>query len=219
MVKDKGEWDARRWENRLLRSGIPRRFWETDLFGLTGDAAEKAQEYVERMSYYRERGVGLLFVGPPGTGKTTLACAVGLCAFVNKMSAAYITLAGYHAMLLEQMSLNTALQKAGRDAEGLGVVEEWELQRARIKRLQEKAQFLIVDDVGKEHATSTKHAEDSFDYLVRHRYDLGLPTIITTNKPVKEWGVTYSDSMKSFTEEAFVSVPALQVFRGRHGAR
>lgn len=58
------------------------------------------------------------------------------------------------------------------------------------------------DDLGKEHATASRFSQDSFDWLLRRRFDKGYPTLVTSNLPRAKWGV-YGESMVSFAKEAF----------------
>jgi DNA replication protein DnaC len=64
----------------------------------------------------------------------------------------------------------------------------------------------ILDDLGKEHRTATGWAENTFDALLRSRFNAGLPTIVTTNVPLKNWGVVYGEPMGSFAHEAFIPI-------------
>jgi DNA replication protein DnaC len=70
----------------------------------------------------------------------------------------------------------------------------------------ENISILVLDDIGKEHRTATNWAEDTFDALLRSRYNAGLPTIVTTNVPLKSWGETYGEAMESFAHEAFLPI-------------
>jgi hypothetical protein len=64
----------------------------------------------------------------------------------------------------------------------------------------------VLDDLGKEHKTSSGWAEDTFDELLRARFNSGLPTIVTSNTPLSKWGTNYSEAMASFAYEAFIPI-------------
>jgi DNA replication protein DnaC len=66
--------------------------------------------------------------------------------------------------------------------------------------------LLVIDDLGKEHRTATGWAENTFDAVLRSRYNAGLPTIVTTNVPLKNWGEVYGEAMESFAHEAFLPI-------------
>jgi DNA replication protein DnaC len=62
----------------------------------------------------------------------------------------------------------------------------------------------VLDDLGKEYRTANGWAENTFDALLRARFNAGLPTIVTTNVPLKNWGTVYGEPMGSFAREAFI---------------
>ena len=64
----------------------------------------------------------------------------------------------------------------------------------------------VLDDLGKEYRTQSGWSENTFDALLRARFNAGLPTVITTNVPLSKWRVTYGEAMASFAHEAFVEV-------------
>ena len=64
----------------------------------------------------------------------------------------------------------------------------------------------VLDDLGKEYSTSAKWAENTFDALLRSRFNAGFPTIITTNIPLQSWGKVYGEAMGSFAYEAFIPI-------------
>lgn len=201
---DPEEYRQLQWEKRLKKSAIPRRFWDLRLDKLDqSPAVEKVAAYVDHLEEHREAGRGLLLLGDPGRGKTTLACVTGLHAFERKFSSYYTTIADYRSLLLEEQSLSSAVRLAKADEE---LMDEWLRKRAIIDRIKHHVVFLIVDDMGKEHSTTTRFIEDEIDQLLRSRFDLGLPTIITTNVRKAHWAEHYSESMASFIHEACVMV-------------
>jgi DNA replication protein DnaC len=64
----------------------------------------------------------------------------------------------------------------------------------------------VLDDLGKEYSTSAKWAENTFDALLRSRFNAGFPTIITTNVPLRSWAGIYGEAMGSFAYEAFIPI-------------
>ncbi|CAB4123899.1 DnaC DNA replication protein [uncultured Caudovirales phage] len=160
-------------------------------------------------------GVGLLFDGGPGEGKTTHA-AVAAMEFVRRLpddeaSARQIlhTKVGEYGRALKVIQFLTfpeflSLKKSAFDAEP---DERRELHRVmeglhgRAKEDWLNVRLLVVDDLGKE--AGSRYEDTSFDELLRARYDKGLPTIITTNYMREDWAVQYGEAMGSFAYEAF----------------
>ncbi len=193
-----------RWLNN---SAIPARFHSVELAtlepytddttvrGLTGD-------WIKAVIDGRiicQSGVGLTFIGKPGHGKTTLAAAT-LMALIRApgfegrpLRPVYF---GYYPEILAMV----------KKTFGPEPVPEEALIDAMFGRGSEPIQVLVIDDLGKEHRTASHWAENFFDHLLRTRYDRGLPTIITTNVPLKEWGSAYGESMQSFAHEALTPI-------------
>jgi DNA replication protein DnaC len=63
---------------------------------------------------------------------------------------------------------------------------------------------LVLDDVGREHASLSGWQKSVLHHLLRTRYNNGLPTIVTSNVLKKEWAALYGDATASFVDEAFV---------------
>ena len=177
---------------------IPQRFW-----GLTLDAyktppgSEEVKavvgDYIANIGSHLSDGTGLTMAGGPGIGKTMLACVLGMAAADAGYSVRYMPMARY---IRNQLNL-VAWGSVGEMEDDFVTITKLQL------RVRNKVQFLILDDVGKEHHTNTEFAQDEFDFLVRMRYDAALPTIITTNVAVEDWSGLYSEAMQSFAAEAF----------------
>jgi DNA replication protein DnaC len=72
---------------------------------------------------------------------------------------------------------------------------------------------LVLDDVGKEHQSGSGWQRNMLHHILRTRFNNGLPTIVTTNLPVKTWESTYGGATESFIHEAF-AVIELESIRG-----
>jgi len=111
-----------------------------------------------------------LFLGPPGSGKSHLAQAIGHAVIQQ----------GYRVRYFEAHALVEDLAEA--TAEGL--------RKERLKELS-TVPLLIVDDLGMRRLPSTA-AEDLLELIMR-RYER-VSTILTSNRPVDDWGKLLTSS-------------------------
>jgi len=118
-----------------------------------------------------DRNEVLHFLGPPGTGKSHLAIALGYEAIKQGRSVYLATLA----------EIIASLSKAERE----GTLAQ------RIRFLTRTA-LLIIDEVG--YLPLEKGGANLFFQLVNARYEKGA-MILTSNRSFREWGEIFGDSV------------------------
>lgn len=111
-----------------------------------------------------------LFLGPPGTGKSHLAQALGLAAIQQ----------GYRVLYRETHTLLDEIAEATIDG-----------SRKQHMELLATVPLLIIDDLGMRKLPATA-AEDLLEIVMR-RYERAS-TLITSNRPVEDWGKLLGDS-------------------------
>jgi hypothetical protein len=150
-------------------------------------------------------GLGILLVGKPGHGKTTIA-SVALQSLIRAIpDRLYGPTEALPPRLGAFMDYPKLLrtQKAQWDEENESDQREIDAIFGDLTPV-ENLQLFVLDDLGKEYRTATGWAENTFDALLRSRFNSGLPTIITTNVPTKDWETVYGEPMSSFIHEAFI---------------
>jgi DNA replication protein DnaC len=111
-----------------------------------------------------------LFIGPPGTGKSHLAQAIGQAAIQQ----------GYRVLYRETYKLLEDLAEANIDG-----------TRREQMELFVSIPLLIIDDLGMRKLPATA-AEDLLEIIMR-RYE-HASTLLTSNRPVEDWGKLLGDS-------------------------
>lgn len=120
--------------------------------------------------HFIDRHEDILFLGPPGTGKSHLAQAIGLAAILNGHKVRYRET----YLLLEEIA----------DATLAGTRKELMTQH-------ETVPLLIVDDLGMRKLPASA-AEDLLELIMRRHKRAS--TIMTSNRPVDDWGKLLGDT-------------------------
>ncbi len=113
-------------------------------------------------------GVGAVFVGPSGLGKTHLARALGYAACQRGQKALFKPC----STILNTLAAAEVAKDLGRE----------------IQKLVSPA-LLIIDELA---YVSMGHEEaNMFFHVISRRHDRNRPTVVTTNKPFSEWNQAF----------------------------
>lgn len=168
---------------QLEEANIGQDYWEADFKNYEGPerAKEKSMLYLQRLDSMKEKGVGIIYAGPNGPGKTTLAMIV----------LKYLARARWKVYATSLGELVEQIQRG------------WKDPNADADELKDKVRgvdFLLIDDVGKEHRGASGFVQTIFDNLIRYRVQHRLPTLITTNYTKSELEGTYGASAMSLLD-------------------
>jgi DNA replication protein DnaC len=120
---------------------------------------------------FLQTSTNLVFLGPPGVGKTHLS--VGLC--VKALSA------GYSVLFTQLSDLAADLAAAPHPS----------LVRKRLRRYP-APRLLVIDEIG--YTKLTREQANALFELVRDRYEQGS-TILTSNTSFSDWGTLLGDEI------------------------
>lgn len=168
---------ADRMAEQLGQTAIPERFVDRTLDNYVASTPEMVKAlklcryYVDNFEHSEDprgsmlgRGVGLIFAGKPGTGKTHLGAAI-LRALLPRHVGVYATFMGMMNMI-----------RATYDA-GSKTTERQVLERLR------SVPLLVVDEIGVQRGTDDEHVQ--LFGIMDERYARKLPTIVITNQDLR----------------------------------
>lgn len=164
------ERDRRRIERHLAEGRLlPGKTLDTFAFDAVPMVSKAQVMAIVAGDTWLEKGANLLLFGPPGTGKSHLASAIGLALIDN----------GYRVMFTRTTDLVQKLQQARRDLA---------LESALAKL--DKFDLLILDDLA--YVTKDQAETSVLFELISARYER-RSMLITANQPFGEWNKVFPD--------------------------
>jgi len=156
---------------RIQIAGFPsiKRLEEFD-FSYQPQLDEKLIRELTNLNFLEE-AKNIIFLGPPGVGKTHLAISLGIKACQMRKRVLF-----YSA---EQLTQELAA------AEVSGILQKVLLSLARVD-------LLIIDELG--YLELSKKTATLFFQMISKRYETAS-VIITSNKPFEEWGEIFQDDV------------------------
>jgi DNA replication protein DnaC len=171
LEEEVGLREGRRFRNALNLSGLPhRKSLEEFDFAFQPELDPRKIRDLASLTFIENKD-NVVFLGPPGVGKTMLAVALAVAACQAGFSIYYTTLDD----LIRQLKL---AETAGRYP----------------KKLQTylRPAVLVVDEVG--YLPLSRSEANMVFQLISRRYERGS-TIITSNKSFAEWGQVLGDDV------------------------
>jgi DNA replication protein DnaC len=159
----------RAYEHQVQMSGFPLKKSLADFDFSFQPSIDKRQIDELATMRFLENGENVVFLGPPGVGKTHLATALGLVAASHRFSTYYVNC----QQLVEQ------LKKA-----------HFENRLPDKLRVLAKYKLLIIDEIG--YLSMDLQGANLFFQLITRRYEK-VSTIFTSNKTFSQWNEVFAD--------------------------
>jgi DNA replication protein DnaC len=146
-------------------------------------AFDTAKNYVTEFEKLKKDGVGLIFNGTKGTGKTHLAASITIELINQGIPVIMGTLITLLGMIKQAYSENQSEQE--------------------LIDLYSRVDLLVIDDLGKEKVT--EWVLEKLYLIINNRYENNLPVIITTNYDIDGLVIKLSTLQNQDTAEAITS--------------
>jgi DNA replication protein DnaC len=161
--------DQRKLSRRIVAAQFASRKSLEDFDWRFNPSISRQDIYELAACHFVRKAADVLFVGPPGVGKTHLAQAIGMEAIKQGFAVRYRSIFDLVADFLSEEAL---------------------AQRDQLLRGYLKPDLLIIDDMGLKQLP--KHAGEYLLEVIMRRHET-RSTIMTSNRPLEDWGKLLQD--------------------------
>ncbi len=183
---------ATRARNLLVKAGIPPRFAASTFASYKPQEGQRSQETaLKRAIEYVEffpKNRGLLFVGPPGVGKTHLSVAI-----LREL----VTAKGIHGRFVDEAELLRRLQYSYTP-------DSPETEQEVMRPLM-RVELLVWDDLGT--GRPTEWVSETIRTILNYRYTHNRQTILSSNCPLEGPKTVTGSRSSQYTLEERLTKP------------
>lgn len=176
LVQDELDWrSSRLTETRFKASGLRERLTLTEFdWGFNLKLPKKEIYELVTGKFIRE-GDDALLIGSPGTGKSHIAKTVAHAAIQSGYKVVYREAHTFFEDLFEASQLK---------------------RRKKVTKLFSETDLLVIDDLFLRKTVPEQAADDLLD-IILNRYSSRKSTLITSNRPLDDWGKLLRDNAAS----------------------
>lgn len=176
LVQDEIDYrNSRLIETRFKASGLPERPTLTEFdWGFNPKLPKKEIYELVSCKFIRE-GEDALLIGSPGTGKSHIAKTAAQAAIQTGYKVVYREAHTFFEDLFEATQLK---------------------RRKKITKLFSESDLLVIDDLFLRKKVPDQAADDLLD-IILNRYSCRKSTLITSNRPLDDWGKLLRDNAAS----------------------